>query len=84
MRIPGDEPIVEKLKKHFYNMDVTFRNSQECHHLIEKYMSQLSGNNVQIYVIIQEVIYSFKSNKLLPDPHQRHIKKLENLLEVFY
>lgn len=85
LKFPADEPIIKKLKKHYENVAIDVRQSDEFHSMLEKFTIQVKKKGDQTYVVIQEVVNKFKSYKSQSDSdlaRKAHVKKLEKLLRV--
>ena len=81
LKIPGDEPIIEKLKRHYGKIEKECRKTSRFCSEMSRFTLQI--NNSDIYIIIQELLSYFKScNAKSASKKQAHIKKLENYLEV--
>jgi hypothetical protein len=81
LKIPGDEPIIEKLKKHYGKVEKECRKTKKFTSEMSRISSQI--NNSDIYIIIQELLSYFKScSAKTASKKQAHIKKLESYLEV--
>ncbi|KZS07536.1 Death domain-associated 6-like protein [Daphnia magna] len=79
LKIPGDEPILEKLRKHYARLDLECRQSNTFNSDLEKFILQVSTNDV--YITIQEILNYFKScHAKSASQKQAHIKKLEKIL----
>ncbi len=85
LKFPADEPIIKKLKKHYENIAIDVRQSDDFHSMLEKFTIQVEKKGDQTYVVIQEVVNKFKSYKSQSDSdlaRKAHVKKLEKLLKV--
>ena len=81
LKIPGDEPIMAKLRRHYGKIDPVYRKTRKFYSEMSRFILQVQ--NSDIYVIIQEVLIYFKScNAKSSSKKQAHIKKLESYLEV--
>ncbi|KAI9553183.1 hypothetical protein GHT06_021077 [Daphnia sinensis] len=79
LKIPGDEPILEKLRKHYAKLDLECRQSSAFNSDLTKFTLQVSTNDV--YITIQETLNYFKScHTKSASQKQAHIKKLEKIL----
>ncbi len=84
--LPRDEKIIEKLKKHFLELDRDFQFSEECEFLLEGFIQQINEGD-KLYVILTEIIQNFTSHRAKQlsgkKPNPDRIKKLEAFLEVY-
>lgn len=84
--LPRDEKIIEKLKKHFLELDRDFQFSEECEFLLEGFIQQINEGD-KLYVILTEIIQNFISHRAKQlsgkKPNPDRIKKLEAFLEVY-
>ncbi|XP_057381494.1 death domain-associated protein 6-like isoform X2 [Daphnia carinata] len=79
LKIPGDEPILAKLRKHYSRLDLECRQSDTFNSDLAKFILHVSTNDV--YITIQEILNYFKSyHTKSTSQKQAHIKKLEKIL----
>lgn len=84
--MPEEERIIERLKKNFDGIGQDSFQNEELYSSLKRFTSELQQKSDH-YIIIQEVIYNFKSMKAKLAEHKvrsAHIKKLEQHLGVKY
>lgn len=82
--MPEEERIIERLRKHYNEINQDSLHNEELYSLLKNFTSQIRKKS-DCYIIIQEVIVSFKSHKAKSaanEVNSAHIKKLEKYLGV--
>jgi len=80
LKIPEDQPIIDKLKKHFKASTVDFRESEAFKQFLEKFSKRLCSEKNCCYMIIKEIIFELK--KYSNEKSAEKILRLEKLLGV--